>query len=116
MPQQNRAELVNDGGLDASNVLSLDQCRRGPSFAGDPSFKVVDLSWHFNHQVALSEDFAYCADDLTVPLDVDLQDPPDVICASSLKMDRGRCTSRSLSEQDDMIGQERCAEVAVGRR
>ena len=64
---------VNDGSRDASLAVML------AHRAGDPRIKVVDLSRNFGKEVALSAGLDACTGDLVVPIDVDLQDPPELI-------------------------------------
>lgn len=64
---------VNDGSRDHSLAILLAQRIR------DPRIKVIDLSRNFGKEVALSAGLDACTGDMVVPIDVDLQDPPELI-------------------------------------
>ncbi len=64
---------VNDGSRDGSLQILEDLHRR------DPRFKVVDLSRNFGKEAALTAGIDFAAGDAVIPIDVDLQDPPEVI-------------------------------------
>ena len=64
---------VNDGSRDASLAVML------AHRVSDPRIKVVNLSRNFGKEVALSAGLDACTGDLIVPIDVDLQDPPELI-------------------------------------
>ena len=64
---------VNDGSRDATLAHLLAQR------AQDPRVKVIDLSRNFGKDVALSAGLDAACGDLVVPIDVDLQDPPELI-------------------------------------
>ena len=68
-----RVVYVNDGSLDRSRELILEQRRRNPRFA------LLDLSRNFGHQCAISAGLAHTNADAAVVMDGDLQDPPEVI-------------------------------------
>jgi dolichol-phosphate mannosyltransferase len=65
--------LVNDGSSDGTVPLALDIRRREPRVA------LVDLSRNFGHQAALTAGMAHSDADVTVLMDADLQDPPELI-------------------------------------
>lgn len=64
---------VNDGSRDrtlsALAVLRLE----------NPSIKIVDLSRNFGKEAALTAGLEYARGDAVIPLDADLQDPPELI-------------------------------------
>lgn len=64
---------VNDGSRDATLACLLSQRAR------DPRVKVIDLSRNFGKDVALSAGLDAASGDMVVPIDVDLQDPPELI-------------------------------------
>ena len=65
--------FVNDGSKDRTEELLL-------GFAqNDPHTKVLSFSRNFGHQNAVSAGLHNCTGDVTVIIDVDLQDPPEVI-------------------------------------
>ncbi len=64
---------VNDGSRD----LTLTRLRQ---FADtDPRIKVVNLSRNFGKEIALSAGIDHAKGDAVIPIDADLQDPPEVI-------------------------------------
>ena len=64
---------VNDGSGD--NTLALLKSLRQTY----PEIKVIDLSRNFGKELALTAGLEACAGDIVVPIDVDLQDPPELI-------------------------------------
>lgn len=64
---------VNDGSLDRT-VLLLRLMQRV-----NPHVRIVDLSRNFGKEAALSAGLEYATGDAVIPLDADLQDPPDLI-------------------------------------
>jgi glycosyltransferase involved in cell wall biosynthesis len=64
---------VNDGSRDASLAVMLAHMQ------DDPRIKIVDLSRNFGKEVALTAGLDAATGDLVVPIDVDLQDPPELI-------------------------------------
>jgi glycosyltransferase involved in cell wall biosynthesis len=65
--------LVNDGSTDGSLDLITAQCVR------DPHFHVVDLSRNFGHAAALTAGLDFADGDVTIIMDADLQDPPELV-------------------------------------
>lgn len=65
--------FVNDGSSDAS-LQELLRARRS-----DGRIHVVDLSRNFGKEAALTAAIDNCAGDIVVPMDVDLQDPPELL-------------------------------------
>jgi len=74
---------VNDGSRDASLAVML------AHRAGDPRIKIVDLSRNFGKEIALSAGLDAATGDLVVPIDVDLQDPPELIAEFIAKWREG---------------------------
>ena len=64
---------VNDGSRDATLAVLLHERAR------NPRIKVIDLSRNFGKEVALSAGMDAATGDMVLPIDVDLQDPPEVI-------------------------------------
>lgn len=65
--------LVDDGSSDRTPALLEEAAAR------DPRLVVVSLSRNFGHQAALSAALDYVTGDVTVLMDGDLQDPPELI-------------------------------------
>ncbi len=65
--------FVNDG----SNDETLSQLLKAQ--ISDQRIRIVDLSRHFGKEAALSAGLAAARGDVVVPIDVDLQDPPELI-------------------------------------
>ncbi len=83
--------FVNDGSGDRTlDVLLAEHAR-------DPRVKLVDLSRNFGKELALAAGLQAARGDAVVPMDVDLQDPPEVL-------------------SDFLRAWERGAEVVVGVR
>ncbi|MGB8956026.1 MAG: glycosyltransferase family 2 protein, partial [Tumebacillaceae bacterium] len=64
---------INDGSRDRTLPLLLDLNKR------DPRIKVIDLSRNFGKETALSAGIDYATGEAVIPIDADLQDPPEVI-------------------------------------
>lgn len=64
---------VNDGSSDAT-LAALQGAQ-----ATWPSIKIVNLTRNFGKEAALSAGLDFCRGDAVVPIDADLQDPPEVI-------------------------------------
>lgn len=64
---------VNDGSKDRTlpELLSLRE--------RDPRIKIIDFSRNFGKEAALTAGLDYAAGEAVIPLDADLQDPPEVI-------------------------------------
>lgn len=67
--------LVNDGSTDDSLQAML-RCQ-----AVDGRIVIIDLSRNFGKEAALTAGLEYARGDAVIPLDVDLQDPPELIPA-----------------------------------
>ena len=65
--------FVNDGSTDATLDLLLERQRT------DPRLRIVDLSRNFGKEAALTAGLQTATGQVVVPIDVDLQDPPEVI-------------------------------------
>lgn len=65
--------FVNDGSTDATLDILLDRQK------SDPRIRIVDLSRNFGKEAALSAGLQIAAGEAVIPIDVDLQDPPEVV-------------------------------------
>jgi glycosyltransferase involved in cell wall biosynthesis len=65
--------FVNDGSNDETLPMLL------AAQAEDPRILVLDLSRNFGKEAALTAGIDYADSDAVIPIDVDLQDPPEVI-------------------------------------
>jgi glycosyltransferase involved in cell wall biosynthesis len=65
--------FVNDGSKDDSMAIMTRLAYR------DSKVKVIDLSRNFGKEIALSAGIDFAAGDAVIPIDVDLQDPPELI-------------------------------------
>src|SRR5260221_1062365 len=65
--------FVNDGSQDNTLPLLL------AAQATDPRIVILDLSRNFGKEAALTAGIDYAEGDAVIPIDADLQDPPDVI-------------------------------------
>ncbi|UYN97809.1 MAG: glycosyltransferase family 2 protein [Enhydrobacter sp.] len=65
--------FVNDGSRDNSLARLLDCSAR------DPRVRVVNLSRNFGKEAALTAGIDHARGDVLVPMDIDLQDPPELI-------------------------------------
>ena len=74
---------VNDGSKDATLAVLLHEHQR------NPRIKVIDLSRNFGKEVALSAGMDAATGDMVLPIDVDLQDPPEVIPEFIAKWEAG---------------------------
>ena len=65
--------LINDGSKDQTWQRMLDLA------AHDPHLVIVNLSRNHGHQLALTAGLSVCAGQLTLIMDADLQDPPELL-------------------------------------
>ncbi|WP_223385526.1 glycosyltransferase family 2 protein [Oricola cellulosilytica] len=65
--------FVNDGSTD-STLETLVTAQKA-----DPRIRIIDLSRNFGKEAALTAGLDACSADAAIPIDVDLQDPPEVI-------------------------------------
>ena len=65
--------FVNDGSTDATEVVLRTRAKK------DPRIKVINLSRNFGKEAALAAGLDHASGDAVIPIDVDLQDPPEVI-------------------------------------
>jgi glycosyltransferase involved in cell wall biosynthesis len=64
---------INDGSKDNTLLCLKELAKR------DNHIKVIDLSRNFGKEIAMSAGLKYSSGDAVVPIDADLQDPPDLI-------------------------------------
>jgi glycosyltransferase involved in cell wall biosynthesis len=64
---------VNDGSRDQSLEKLVDFHQQ------DPAIKVINLSRNFGKEVALTAGIDFASGDVVIPIDADLQDPPELI-------------------------------------
>ncbi|WP_079913852.1 glycosyltransferase family 2 protein [Paenibacillus sp. 32352] len=74
---------INDGSRD-DTLLRL----KNLNFK-DPRVKLIDLSRNFGKEIAMSAGLDLCTGDLVIPIDADLQDPPELIAALIEKWKEG---------------------------
>ena len=74
---------INDGSTD--NTLELLHRSREQN----SSIKIIDLARNFGKEAALSAGLAYASGDIVVPIDADLQDPPELIPEMVAKWEEG---------------------------
>lgn len=75
VPNPTEIIYINDGSRDKTRRM-LDEIA-----ASDPQVKVIHFSRNFGHQPAVTAGINNCDADLAVILDVDMQDPPELIPA-----------------------------------
>ncbi len=74
-PLEERYEIicVDDGSSDATVPKLLAQCKR------NPAIRIVSLSRNFGKDIALSAGLDHASGSAVIPIDADLQDPPELI-------------------------------------
>ena len=75
--------FVNDGSRD--NTFAKLMAAR----AQDPRIRIVDFSRNFGKELALAAGLGSARGDAVIPMDVDLQDPPELIAAFLRKWEEG---------------------------
>ena len=75
--------FVNDGSLDKTREVVEAMS------AEDPELKLINLSRNFGKEAALSAGLHHATGDAVVPLDVDLQDPPEIVAEMVAKWRNG---------------------------
>ena len=75
--------FVNDGSTDATLETLLERQQQ------DPRVKIVDLSRNFGKEAALTAGLQAAEGEVVVPIDIDLQDPPELILEMISKWQEG---------------------------
>jgi polyisoprenyl-phosphate glycosyltransferase len=65
--------FIDDGSTDATRPAVIAEAR------ANPSVKLVRFSRNFGKEAALAAGFRHAVGDAVIPMDVDLQDPPEVV-------------------------------------
>lgn len=65
--------FVDDGSRDATVAVLLAHAER------NPQIRVIELSRNFGKEAAMTAGFTYATGDAIIPMDADLQDPPELI-------------------------------------
>lgn len=75
--------FVNDGSTDdtLTNLIALK--------ATYPQIKIIDFSRNFGKEAALTAGLQYASGDISIPIDADLQDPPELIPEMIAKWQEG---------------------------
>ena len=75
LEKYNQYEIIftNDGSSDSSEKLLNKLCKK------NPNIKLINLSRNFGHQQAIKAGLNYSNGDVTLIMDGDLQDPPEII-------------------------------------
>jgi glycosyltransferase involved in cell wall biosynthesis len=91
--------FVNDGSVDATlDVLLSNQ-------GSDRRIKVIDLSRNFGKEAALTAGLYAATGEVVVPIDADLQDPPELIPTMIMKWQEGYevVLARRISRETDSL-------------
>ncbi|WP_027722060.1 glycosyltransferase family 2 protein [Maridesulfovibrio zosterae] len=75
--------FINDGSTDKTliNLIALKETY--------PQIKIIDFSRNFGKEAALTAGLQYAKGDITIPIDADLQDPPELIVNMIEKWQQG---------------------------
>ncbi len=73
IPEEFEFVCVNDGSKDNTLEVLKNHAEK------DSRIKIIDLSRNFGKEAALTAAIDYCKGDAAIPIDVDLQDPPELI-------------------------------------
>lgn len=86
---------VNDGSKDDTlpRIIKINQL--------NPCYKILDLSRNFGKEIALSAGLDYASGEVVVPIDADLQDPPELINDMLAKWDEGYDVVYAVRKQRD---------------
>jgi len=86
---------VNDGSRDSTLQYIIELNQR------DARFKIIDLSRNFGKEIALSAGLDYSSGEVVVPIDADLQDPPELISQMIEKWTEGYDVVYAVRSQRD---------------
>lgn len=75
--------FINDGSKDRTKEVILDLSNI------NKKIKLVDLARNFGKEIALAAGLDYCSGNAVIPMDVDMQDPPEVIIDFINKWEEG---------------------------
>jgi glycosyltransferase involved in cell wall biosynthesis len=98
---------VNDGSRDATLARLIEIAKR------DIRVRVIDLSRNFGKEAALTAGLDEAQGDAVIPIDADLQDPPELIPAFITKWREGFdvVTARRIDRQSDSFLKRKTAEL-----
>lgn len=85
LPYEIEIICVNDGSTDATLHLLLQQKKKHSSI----KITVLDLSRNFGKEAALTAGIEHAGGDAVIPIDTDLQDPPELIATMLEKWEQG---------------------------
>ena len=95
-PLHARLSAVLDAGLDSWELVCVNDGSRDDTLprlvalaTHDPRVRVFDLSRNFGKEAALTAGLDFASGDAVIPLDADLQDPPEIITALIAKWREG---------------------------
>jgi glycosyltransferase involved in cell wall biosynthesis len=83
LPYDQECVFINDGSKD--NSLALLHAL----YCNDKSVKIINLSRNFGKEIALTAGIDLCTGDAVIPIDADLQDPPELIRTLVEKWEEG---------------------------
>lgn len=83
IPEKFEFLCVNDGSNDSTLEVLKAHARK------DSRVRVIDLSRNFGKEAALTAALDFCKGDAAIPIDVDLQDPPELIAEMIQKWHEG---------------------------
>ena len=75
--------FINDGSTDQTQAVLLDELSK------NSHIKVVELSRNFGKELALTAGLQHASGDAIIPMDVDLQDPPELIAEMYREFEKG---------------------------
>ena len=75
--------FIDDGSKDGTASVITQLCDRYPAI------RLIELSRNFGKEAAMTAGFSYACGDAIIPIDVDLQDPPELIPEMIQKWKRG---------------------------
>lgn len=75
--------FINDGSEDNTLDILLE------ARDADPRIKIIDLARNFGKELAMAAGFQAASGDAVIPMDVDLQDPPEIIVDFLRKWEEG---------------------------